>query len=433
MLCTDRPQFAVCLGSSSVFDSVLLPWRLFQGPVRGGVLGWVRMLPTPASTLPQSMHPSTGPQGRHLASPEPPCCRVYGTWVCMGALRSLSCRAGCASRVSLLSVPRRGWLLSALGQQGLSLLSQGAETQESAWDTRYGPQRAVDCDVKLLHVWASAPDRGTVFSCREYQGLCGDPQCFGRGSPGCTSKTTDEWDSRCNLSCYFFKVLLEVQHPVQAHAKVLWSLLKHQAFVVDKHVQFPFSFSVIEIVGGRNCLAYAKLTTPFPKAVWLCWRGPVLLWIAAGSARCSASVQPWPQTLPKLLLPPPLLLLSSRTCPQPSSLPLLVLPSNVASPSPSLWVLYQKLSPGRRTPEPHCHVPPVSSVPSVSGHTSRLLFISPSWTLDVPLRNHLLFYRSLRLKPSPTVSVLGWVVWCPCTFLGHAHPLSSSISARAGP
>ena len=148
MLCTDRPQFAVCLGSSSVFDSVLLPWRLLQGPVRGGVLGWVRMLPTPASTLPQSMHPSAGPQGWHLASPEPPCCRVYGTWVCMGALRSLSYRAGCASRVSLLSVPRRGWLLSALGQQGLSLLRQGAETQESAWDNHIW--RAVDCDVNLL-------------------------------------------------------------------------------------------------------------------------------------------------------------------------------------------------------------------------------------------------------------------------------------------
>ena len=79
--------------------------------------------------------------------------------------------------------------------------------------------------------------------------LCGDPQCFGRGSPGFTSKTTDECDSGCNFSCHFFKVLLEVQHPVQAvqaHAKVLWSLLKHQAFVIDKHVQFPFSFSVIE-------------------------------------------------------------------------------------------------------------------------------------------------------------------------------------------
>ena len=54
-------------------------------------------------------------------------------------------------------------------------------------------------------MWASAPDRGTVFSCGEYQGLRGDPQCFGRGSPGCTSKTTDECDSGCNLSCHFFK------------------------------------------------------------------------------------------------------------------------------------------------------------------------------------------------------------------------------------
>ena len=136
MLFTDRPQFVVYLGSSSVFGADLPPWRLLLGPICGDVLGWVRMLPTPASTLPQSMHPSTGPQGWHLASPEPPCCRVYGTWVCMEALRSLWCRAGCASRVSLLSVPRRGWLLSALGRQGLSLLRQGAETQESAWDNQ---------------------------------------------------------------------------------------------------------------------------------------------------------------------------------------------------------------------------------------------------------------------------------------------------------
>ena len=134
--------------------------------------------------------------------------------------------------------------------------------------TIYCPQRAVDCDVNLLHVWVSAPDRGTVFSCREYQGLRGDPQCFGRGSPGCTSKTTDECDSGCNLSCHFFKMLLEVQHPVQAHAKVLWSVLKQQAFVIDKHVQFPFSFSVIVMIGGRNCIAYAKLKTPFPKVVY---------------------------------------------------------------------------------------------------------------------------------------------------------------------
>ena len=109
---------------------------LLLGPIHVNVLGWVRMLPTPASTLPQSMHPSTGPQGWHLASPEPPCCRVYGTWVCMEALHSLWCRAGCASHVSLLSVPMQGWLLSYLGQQGLSLLIQGAETQVSAWDNQ---------------------------------------------------------------------------------------------------------------------------------------------------------------------------------------------------------------------------------------------------------------------------------------------------------
>ena len=36
----------------------------------------------------------------------------------MGAVHSLWCRAGCASPVSLHSVPRRGWLLSALGRQG---------------------------------------------------------------------------------------------------------------------------------------------------------------------------------------------------------------------------------------------------------------------------------------------------------------------------
>ena len=49
--------------------------------------------------------------------------------------------------------------------------------------TIYGPQRAVDCDVNLLHVWASAPDRGTVFSCGEYQGLRGDPQCYRTSIP----------------------------------------------------------------------------------------------------------------------------------------------------------------------------------------------------------------------------------------------------------
>ena len=73
---------------------------------------------------------------------------------------------------------------------------------------------------------------------------------FGRGSVVCTSETTDGRDSIRDLACHFFKVLLEVQHLVQAHTKVLWSLLKHQALVVDKHVQVPFSLSVIETVCG---------------------------------------------------------------------------------------------------------------------------------------------------------------------------------------
>ena len=64
------------------------------------------------------------------------------------------------------------------------------------------------------------------------------------------------------VTCHFFKVLLEVQHPVQAHAKILWSLLKHQALVIDKHVQFPFSSSVIDMVGGRNCAASSEGILP---------------------------------------------------------------------------------------------------------------------------------------------------------------------------
>ena len=36
--------------------------------------------------------------------------------------------------------------------------------------------------------------------------------------------------------------------PVQTHAKVVRSLLKHQALVTDQHVQFPFSFAIIEMI-----------------------------------------------------------------------------------------------------------------------------------------------------------------------------------------
>ena len=72
----------------------------------------------PASMLTQSMHPSTGPQGCHSASPEPPVVRFTGlesVWV-----QFILC--GVVQDVpvlfSLLYMPRRGWLLSALGRQG---------------------------------------------------------------------------------------------------------------------------------------------------------------------------------------------------------------------------------------------------------------------------------------------------------------------------
>ena len=126
--------------------------------------------------------------------------------------------------------------------------------------------------------------------------------------------------------------------------------------------------------------------------------------------------------------------MSSRTFPQPSNL-------TAASGTPihrsvaiTIYLgTVSKAFPGRRTPEPYCPVPPVSSLPSVSGLTSRLLFLSPFWTNAVLPRSNLLFFLwSLRLKPSPTVSVLGWGVWFPCTFLYHSHPLFSTISALSG-
>ena len=52
--------------------------------------------------------------------------------------------------------------------------------------------QAVDGDLNLLNVWASAPDRSTVSSCREDQGSSVDSWSFGRGSTGCTSETTDK-------------------------------------------------------------------------------------------------------------------------------------------------------------------------------------------------------------------------------------------------
>ena len=56
------------------------PWRLLLAPICGDVLGWVRILPTPASRMSQSMHPSIGPQGWHLASLNLPVVRLTGLY-----------------------------------------------------------------------------------------------------------------------------------------------------------------------------------------------------------------------------------------------------------------------------------------------------------------------------------------------------------------
>ena len=45
--------------------------------------------------------------------------------------------------------------------------------------------------------------------------------------------------------------------------------------VVDNHVQFPFKFSIIEMVGGRNCLAYTKAAASrYVEGQWLSGRMP---------------------------------------------------------------------------------------------------------------------------------------------------------------
>ena len=147
-----------------------------------------------------------------------------------------------------------------------------------------------------------------------------------------------------------------------------------------------------------------------PSSPSSCWWGPLLLWTAAGPARYPASIQSWHQTPPMLLLPPPLLLLFSRTCPQPSSLPLLSLPSTVASPSPSLSVLCQTLSTARST-YPRAILPCASNVFSTICLRTYIpsAALLPFPNLAVLPRSHLLLFSwSLRLNPSPTVSVLGW-------------------------
>ena len=70
----------------------------------------------------------------------------------MEGLRSLLCRAGCASRVSLLSVPRRGWLLSALGRQAIP-------ANTVSWNTGVGLTQPYMVRRELLIA------RSTFFTC----------------------------------------------------------------------------------------------------------------------------------------------------------------------------------------------------------------------------------------------------------------------------
>ena len=135
-------------------------------------------------------------------------------------------------------------------------------------------------------------------------------------------------------------------------------------------VNSPFHSSSISC---SSCLSFAAMRarSSAQRTFFMASFSTVFLLMMSSAAMNSSGLSTLPclnpiltKNPPMLLLPPPLLLLSSLTCPQPSSLPLLELPSTVASPSPSIWVLCQTLSPGRRTPEPHCPVPPVYSLPA---------------------------------------------------------------------
>ena len=95
----------------------------------------------------------------------------------------------------------------------------------------------------------------------------------------------------------------------------------------------------------------------------------------------------------KLILPPPLLLLSSRTCSQPSSLPLLVLPSTVASPSHSLWYCVKSFP---QVDEPRSHT--ALYLQSLLYHLSQ--GVHPV-CCSSPLPEHLFFFPEPTFYSSP--------------------------------
>ena len=134
-----------------------------------------------------------------------------------------------------------------------------------------------------------------------------------------------------------------------------------------------------------------------------------------------------------LILQSPLLLWSSRTFPQPSSLPLLVLPSTVASPSPSLWVLCQKLSPNRLS-SPRCLVLNVkiivtgwTNVPTLSrsllGHNFQFFFNVSFYNISRHLDKCFSWSPIITLSSSSglTKRRFSHYLWKSC---GNSHPCS---------
>ena len=146
----------------------------------------------------------------------------------------VSCRAGCASLVSLLSVPRRGWLLSVRRELLIAtstFFTCGLLLETGAQYSAAGNTRAC---VEIRSVLAEAPQ---VVPARRRMSATLDVTF-----PATSSRSCLKFSIRSRRTPRYFG-----------------AILTHQAFVIDKHVQFPFSFFVIEMVGGRNCLAYTKL------------------------------------------------------------------------------------------------------------------------------------------------------------------------------
>ena len=63
----------------------------------------------------------------------------------------------------------------------------------------------------------------------------------------------------CNIDSNFFKVLLEVRHPVKANTEVLCSFLKHKARVANEPVQMPVP-KLLSLLRSCSTAFLAKVT-----------------------------------------------------------------------------------------------------------------------------------------------------------------------------